>query len=171
MHGTDFFTTEVEDEVLVEPDYETDRNKPMPNPIHGAIQASVVFYLKAKYRSHYNISSEVSLNLTPGATPDVCVFGKKELDWRTVKAKEDEMPITTIEILSPSQSLDSMAQKVFNQYFPAGVQSAWIVAPPPFRAIYLFTPDGKRLHFDTGIITDPVTSIQIAVDEVFEGIR
>lgn len=171
MHGTNIFTEDLE-VIGIEPlsDYETERNKPMPNIVHSTIQGSIVFYMKSKFRDKYNIAPEASLNLSPGATPDVSIFEKRDINWRTVKAKSDQMPLTTIEIVSPSQSLDLMAQKVFNQYFPAGVQSAWIVVPPPLRAVFVFTPDGKRQIFDTGTITDPVTGVSIEVDEVFEGI-
>ena len=104
--------------------YEIERNKPMPNRIHGQIQGDLVFLLNLHYREKYNFSSEVSLATTPGSTPDICIFPKKKLSLKTIKAKEEEAPITTIEIQSPSQSIEELQHKACNLYFPMGVKSA-----------------------------------------------
>ena len=81
-------------------DCETERNKPIPNRIHGTIQTRMVVLLD-QYSDRYQFSSEVTLDTTPPSTPDILVFPKKQLNWKTVEAREKEMPITTIEILSP----------------------------------------------------------------------
>ncbi len=152
-------------------EYETERNKPMPNRIHGTIQSAIIFLLMLKYKGEFNFTSEVSLDSTPPTTPDISIFNSKILDWQTIEAKEKEVPQTTIEIISPSQSLDEMTRKVIQTYFPMGVQSAWIVMPPPMRAICVLTPDGKKKFYDTGILKDPATGIELEVDKVFEGLK
>ncbi len=152
-------------------DYEKERNKPLPDRIHGVLQIKIGFLLVLNFGEEFEFSSEVSLKTTPDTTPDICVFPKKVLDWQEVEAKEKEAPITTIEIISPSQSLDEMTRKVIQTYFPMGVQSAWIVMPPPMRAICILTPDGKKKFYDSGILKDPVTGIELEVDKVFEGMK
>lgn len=166
----DVFTEETQ---TATPDYETERNKPMPNRIHGKIQHKLGFQLELNYGDQFDFSDEVTLDSTPSSTPDICIFPRKEqdLDWKTITAKEKEVPITTIEIVSPSQSIDEMAQKVWNIYFPLGVKSAWIVMPPPFKAIYVLTPDDNKQFFDTGILADPATGIQLEIEKVFEGLK
>jgi len=104
--------------------YEIERNKPTPNRIHGVLQADLIFLLKLNYQKKYQISSEVSLATTSSSTPDVTIFPKKKLSLKTIKAKEEEAPIITIEIQSPSQSIEELQQKAWNLYFPMGVQSA-----------------------------------------------
>ncbi len=147
-------------------DYETERNKPMPNRIHGTIQTRIVVLLD-KYSDRYQFSSEVTLDTTPPATPDILIFQKKQLDWKTVEAREKEMPITTIEIQSPSQHFEDLAEKVRDTYFTAGVQSAWIVVPP-LKTVSIFLPDGRQLVFSQGTLTDPVTGIQLSVEKIFD---
>ncbi len=152
-------------------EYETERNKPMPNRIHGKIQGKIVYLLISKFEDKYEFSSEVTLKTVPNSTPDICIFPKKVLDWKEVEAKESEAPITTVEIISPSQSIDEMIRKILNLYFPFGIKSAWLVMPPPMRAICVVTPDGKKKFYDSGILTDPVTGIEMDVDMVFEGMK
>ena len=128
---------------VVETDYETERNKPMPTRIHGTIQSRINFLLQTAYGDRYDFPNEVSLNTLPPTTPDILVYPKKKLSVRETAAKEQEMPITTIEILSPSQTVDELAEKAWNIYFPAGVQSAWLVVPQLKTVSILSPTNGK----------------------------
>ncbi|TAK42194.1 MAG: Uma2 family endonuclease [Saprospiraceae bacterium] len=160
----------LKEEVLVESqasDYQTERNKPMPNRIHGVIQTDLATLLKNEYGDRFQISSEVTLDTTPSTTPDILIYPKKKLNWKTVEAREKEMPVTTIEILSPSQYIEDLAEKAIDIYFPAGVQSAWMIVPP-LKTVSILTPDDKQLVFSQGILTDPVTGIQLSVEKIFE---
>ncbi|MEZ4960491.1 MAG: Uma2 family endonuclease [Saprospiraceae bacterium] len=168
MLKDDIFT---DDSPTTSTDYETERNKPMPNRIHGTIQTKISVMLTIEFGDKYDFPNEVTLATTPASTPDICIFPKRELDWATTEAKEQEVPITTIEIVSPSQSLDEMAKKIWQTYFPIGVQSAWIVMPPPFKAIYVLTPDGGKHFFDQGTLTDAATGVELEVEKVFEGLK
>jgi len=102
----------------------------------------------------------------PSTTPDICIYSKRKLDVREVEAKETEMPLTAIEILSPSQTIDFLQSKVWNIYFPAGVGSVWIVVPQ-LKSIQLLTRDGEEVFHKT-ILNDPTTGIKINVEKVFE---
>lgn len=157
-------------EIEPELDYETARNKPMPNRLHGTLQSQITFLLRSKYGDRYDFPTEVSLDLKPGATPDICIYPRKaSFDRFDTPAKEPEMPITTIEIISPSQSLEDMAKKIHKTYFANGVRSAWIVVPA-FKAVHLMLPDDKNLYFSSGLLTDPATGIEISVEKIFERI-
>lgn len=153
-------------EVAPETDYETERGKPMPNRIHGAIQTKLAVLLN-QYDDKFQCPSEVSLATSPPTTPDICIYPQKKLDWRTVSAKESEMPLTTIEILSPSQPLEELVTKAESGYFPSGVKSAWIVVPA-LKTIIVLLPDEQKLYFTSGMLQDPATGISIPVDKVFE---
>ena len=150
--------------------YEIERNKPMPNRIHGVIQLDLGFLLKLNYQKKYQISSEVSLETTPSATPDLCIFPKKKLSLKTVKAKEEEAPITTIEIQSPSQSIEELQHKAWDLYFPMGVKSAWIIIPS-LKAVKILLADDTELFFNSGKLKDPVTNIEIEVKAIFENME
>jgi Uma2 family endonuclease len=156
------------DTVVEQEDYVAERNKPMPNILHGNLQSDIVFQLRLKYDSLYDFPTEVSLKIEPGATPDILVYPKRASFVRSdIKAKEAEMPLTTIEIISPSQSIDVMAKKVREQYFPAGVKSAWIVVPA-FKAVHVMLPGDNNLYFDKGDLHDPATNIELSIDKIFE---
>ena len=148
-------------------DYTTERNKPMPNRIHGSIQSDLIFLLRSKYNEQFDFPAEVTLDTQPASTPDILVYPKKRLDRKEIQAKEPEMPITTIEILSPSQSIEELADKAWDIYFPAGVQSAWLVIPA-LKAVHVLLPGGKDLYFNAGMLKDPATGIEISVERIFE---
>lgn len=149
--------------------YEIERDKPMPNLIHGVLQSKINGLL-LKYDDKYMFPSELSLATTPSSTPDICIYPRKKLSLLNVAAKETEPPITTIEIQSPSQSIDELLNKAWNLYFPMGVKSAWIVIPA-LKAIQLFLPDGQKMLFTTGLLKDPVTNIEINLESVFEDLE
>ena len=96
-------------------------------------------------------------------------LSKKILKRKDIKAKEEEAPITTIEIQSSSQSIDELQQKAWNQYFPMGVQSCWIVIPA-LKGIQVLLAKGKdkEFYFNSGILKDPATGIKLEIEKVFE---
>jgi Uma2 family endonuclease len=147
--------------------YELERGKPMPNAVHGSIQANLSFELKLRYRETYRIMSEVSLATTPdGTTPDVVVYPVFQLDYENEPAKRFDAPLTCIEIQSMSQSTDEMVAKT-NVYFRFGVQSCWIVIPI-LRAIMVFDRPGHYAFFhhdDT--LRDPQTGFELPLSAVF----
>ena len=150
-----------------ESEYEIERNKPMPNRIHGVIQSCIGYLLRLQYGDRFQFGSEVSLATNPPTTPDLCIFNKKKLRLRDIEAKETEMPLTVIEIISPSQSIDFLQDKAWNIYFPIGIGSVWLVVPE-LKAIQLLLPNDEQYLFYNDTLTDPTTGIQIPVEKVFE---
>ncbi|MEK7255092.1 MAG: Uma2 family endonuclease [Bacteroidota bacterium] len=166
------------DDVLVESptietDYEIKRGKPMPSFNHAYVQSNTTTALRNKYKHQFTILPELDLDL-PNATkptvPDICIFPKREGNLSKDILKVKDPPLTTIEIVSPSQTLDEMKDKIFQNYFPAGVKSAWLIIPPA-RAVVIYTPDKKFKTYVSGEFTDPATGITLAVDEVFEDLE
>lgn len=148
-------------------DYEIERNKPMPNIVHGAIQARINYLLNSNYSSTFIFPNELSLDTTPGSTPDICIYPKKKLDVKKALSKEVDPPLTTIEILSPSQTFNELMHKAWDLYFPMGVKSAWIVVPE-LKAVHIIMPDENNLYFASGTLTDPATGIELPVESIFE---
>jgi Uma2 family endonuclease len=164
----------IKEEVLIETqpreavsDYEIERNKPMPNIVHGTIQSKLTALFDRAYNEKFIYPNELGLNTMPPSTPDICIYPKKKLDFKKVMAKESDPPLTTIEILSPSQSLNELMHKAWDLYFPMGVKSAWIVVPE-FKAIHIMLPGDVNLYFDKGTLHDPATGIELEVEKVFE---
>lgn len=157
-------------EAEVKSDYETERGKPMPNLLHGTLQSELIFQLRLKYDNQYDFPTEVTLDISPAAAPDISIYPKRaSFDPLEMPAKEPEMPITTIEIISPSQSFSEMAKKIRKSYFPHGVKSAWIVVPE-IKGIHILLPDDNNLYFNSGTLTDPATGIELSIEKVFERI-
>ncbi len=130
--------------------YELERGKPMPNLYHGLIQANLSFELKTAYRQQYLVASEVTLDTQPqGSTPDLVLYPMQTIDMGVeIPARQTVPPLLTVEIQSPSQSLDEMVDKA-NVYFGFGAVSCWIVQPR-IKAVLVFTrPDQYRFfHYD-----------------------
>ena len=157
--------------VLPLSDYEIERGKPMPNEIHAEVQAQIIFLLKSAYRGRFSFRSELTLATKPkSSTPDISIYVKQQIDIYVVKAKKSEAPITTIEIQSPSQSIEELRDKAFQLYFPMGVKSSWIVVPA-MRAIQVFTPNEEFQLFTQGKVVDPVTGIELSIDDIFEEVK
>ena len=90
-----------------------------------------------------------------------------DLTGRRTKYYENA-PITTIEILSPEQGLDGLMKRINQRHFPAGVRSVWVVLLA-VQLVSIFLPDRQRINFSEGVITDPVTGIQLTLTDVFGG--
>ncbi|MEM6963475.1 MAG: Uma2 family endonuclease [Bacteroidota bacterium] len=149
-------------------EYEIERNKPMPSRNHSIIQSRLNIALGKKYDDRYEFMTEVNLTLpnVKPSVPDISIFPKVEIDLLQDEIRVTEPPITTIEILSPKQALDDLKDKIFDIYFPASVQSSWIVVPT-FRTVYIFTPNKKYQTFNSGTLNDPATGITLELDDFF----
>ncbi|HLC15616.1 MAG TPA: Uma2 family endonuclease [Thermodesulfovibrionia bacterium] len=146
-------------------EYELERGKPMPSMNHSIIQTGliVMFY---KYSAKFSILSELSLKLSDfQPTPDISIYPKLYPDWSHDIIKVTEPPLLVVEIMSPSQSVQEMLDKI-EKYFQNGVQSCWLIHPA-LKTITLFTPDMKGRTYSAGTLKDHVTGIEVSVEEVF----
>ena len=120
-----------------------------------------------RYDDIYDVLPELEMKLNDKSVkPDISVYPNLPEDWDTDIISITEPPIIAIEVLSPKQALTDIIDKINTIYFPAGVQSVWIVVPL-LQTITIRTPDGKKLTFSEGIIKDPVTAIEIPFDQIF----
>ena len=145
----------------------------MPSLNHSIIQLNIGVALRNNYGLKFTIGSEVDLDL-PNAqrptVPDIAIFTKREMSLSKDLVRVKEPPLTAIEILSPSQRIDDLKDKIFENYFPAGVKSAWLVIPSA-RTVSIYTADEKFKTYATGKFTDPSNKITLDLDEVFEGLE
>lgn len=120
-----------------------------------------------RYSDQYDILPELELQLSTGrCKPDVCIFPRLPEDWENDIIFYSQPPITAIEIQSPKQATTDITDKMNAVYFPAGVQSVWIVVPA-LRIIQVRTPNGESLTFTDGVISDPVTQIEAPFNQIF----
>ncbi len=143
--------------------YELERGKPMPSMNHGVVQARLIVALDSY--DEYTPVSELTLDLSPAATPDVCIYPKLTLDWQNDQIRATEMPLTTIEIQSPTQSTQELVTKI-QRLLTAGVQSAWLVEPT-LKLIAVYLPDEEPQLFTKGELYDPATEIRVRLDQIF----
>ena len=117
-------------------DYELEHGKPVPSLSYSIVQANTVFELKPRYREQFRFISEVNVEIAGRAMMlDIDIFPKMVADMANDSIVVQQMPLTTIEILPPSQALSELIGKA-NAYFQAGVKSCWIVLPE-VSGIYL----------------------------------
>ncbi|SKB02737.1 Endonuclease, Uma2 family (restriction endonuclease fold) [Prosthecobacter debontii] len=144
--------------------YEEERGKPMPSFHHGIVQANLI--VEFAKRSDYRCVSEVAVIVeSVSYTPDICLYPRKQVDFRHDTVRMKEPPVVAVEIFSPSQGSLEIMEKV-DTYLQAGVKSVWVVAPP-LTSITIYTADGKQKGFLEGTVTDPATGIQVEMDQVF----
>jgi Uma2 family endonuclease len=145
--------------------YELERGKPMPSKNHALAQTRLILAM-ADYVEQYTILSEVTLEFDDQAlTPDIAVFSKLEPDWVHDEIRVSEVPLLTIEILSPRPSMHDLIEKV-DIYLDNGVQACWVVQPT-LKSIAVFTRNEEPVVFAGGEVLDPATQITVHLDSVF----
>jgi Uma2 family endonuclease len=133
---------------------------------HSRTIQRISTYLE-RYDDLYDILPELEMKLNgKPVKPDVSVYPNLPEDWDTDVIFITEPPIIAVEVLSPKQAMTDITDKINNIYFPAGVQSVWIVVPL-LQTITIRTPDGKKMTFSEGIIKDPVTKIEMPFEQIF----
>jgi Uma2 family endonuclease len=147
--------------------YEIERGKPMPNLTHGSLQLNIGFELKLNYGSKYRIASEVALD-TPfhSTTPDVLLYANRELNFVNEVAKQTVAPLLTVEIESPSQSMDEMIDKV-QVYFDFGVKSCWVVVPAMKGVAVYEDKNSFEFYKHDEILHDKNLNIEIDLQKIF----
>lgn len=120
-----------------------------------------------RYSEEFDVLPELELKLNgKPVKPDVSVFPRLPEDWDNDIIFFNQPPIIAIEIQSPKQATTEITTKMNEVYFPAGVQSVWIVIPP-LRLVFIQTPDGQKITFTQGTIRDPAIRIEVPIDAIF----
>lgn len=158
-------TTE-EEEAVKPVDYEEERGKPMPSLNHAAVQSAlIVAFAPSK---EFSILSELTLELPDGArlTPDISVYPRLAKDWRHDVVRMKTMPKLAVEIPSPSQGFQEIADKL-DLYFAHGVESVWVVQPG-MQSVAIYLPNVVRpIVVTEGEAKDPVTGLTARLEDLF----
>ena len=157
---------EQEVEEVVRSQYEIERGKPMPSKNHAKLQQRIGVEISVHYSDRYETYSELSLESpNPAYVPDLCLFPVEPSNWREDEIRVSEVPLTVIEIVSPSQTDTELTEKS-KAYFAAGVKSYWLVQPV-LRTVFVLLPNGEELVFHNEILTDPTNTVSIDLKKVF----
>lgn len=154
--------------VLFQSDYEIERNKPIPSKNHAIVQGNIHFLLRQRYGHQYRVMPEVSIIIDgKERIPDIAVYPPMEFTPGNDEVWLSEIPLTTIEILSPQQHLADLIAKSY-KYFDAGVKSYWLVLPD-LRTVYVFSaPNEYEVYSKTGTLRDPKIGVELIVEEIFQ---
>jgi Uma2 family endonuclease len=152
---------------LVLSEYEIERGKPMPSKLHASIQSNLVFEIMLRYRETYRLMSEISLELGDWkATPDIGIFPAMELDFLHDEILMTQLPLCSIEILSPSQSLQELIEKA-EKYFECGIKSCWLVLPG-LKNVYVFsTIFDYKIFTEKENLMDYQLNIEVPLSQIF----
>lgn len=149
--------------------YELERGKPMPSFNHSIVQANISGELRNQLRKTHTITSEINLKLDGQKTvPDLAVFAKRSPDMQHDVLWVQDVPLTTVEILSPKQDLDSLLEKA-QAFLAAGVKSCWIVIPG-ISTVAVFTgPNTYRsfAHGSADALRDEILGVEIPLADIF----
>ena len=111
------------------------------------------------------VGGELSLASEPPVTSDISICSLRQPDWLHDEVRASDPPVTVVEILSPSQSVNEIVPKI-ETYFRFGIKSVWLVQPP-LKQVAVFMPDMEPHVFVEGDVTDPTLDVQVALDKIF----
>jgi Uma2 family endonuclease len=150
-------------------DYEIKRNKPIPDLRHSYVQTNLLFKLAEMYSNNFTILPELNLTMStgPDAVPDICIYPKMTIDYSNDIESMIEMPLTTIEIISPPQTEEHLIKNA-KRYFNAGIQSCWIVLPITKTIIVYSTISQYQSFTSDMILKDLLTGINFDFADIFD---
>lgn len=161
----------------IESDYQTESLE-MGSLNHGIMQTRIASQLSRDER--FTVIIELSLDASKidlssfglkakdELKPDICAYPNTVKRKRRDMVKMPEMPLLVIEIISPSQSIDSLLAK-FDAYFELGVKSCWLVMPSlDIVDVYSQPDQHKSFDMDDTEIIDEVMDIHLPIQKLFE---
>ena len=97
---------------------------------------------------------------------DISVYPKQTPDWRHDVIRMRTMPKLAVEIPSPTQGFQEIADE-FDLYFAHGVESVWVVQPG-MQTVAIYLPGVVRPVVVTqGEARDPVTGLTARLEDIF----
>ncbi len=141
---------------------------------HSYIQANLAWLLKNL--KIYSVFTELSLNISQlelsdceslknEAKPDVCIYPKMHIDCSRDIIKMSEMPLLAIEILSPTQPVQPLLQKI-DCYFKLGIKSCWLVYPSA-ATVVVYANLNQFKAFSGGELIDETLDIRFNTADIF----
>ena len=115
----------------------------------------------------FNIHIELTIEIDGNDyVPDIAVYKQRDVDFLHDTIKMREMPILVIEILSPTQSMRDVIEKIA-VYLQSGVKSCWLVLPE-VKTITVFHDIRRPISYSRGNLVDDELGLNFPVEEVFQ---
>ena len=151
----------------IKSDYELERGKPRPTWNHAILQRRILLGIAMRYDEQFCVLPELNLNVGGDKlVPDLAIFSGAGSFLETDIQIMTELPLATVEILSPSQPVAELTGKA-EQYLQAGVKSCWIVVPE-FNQVVISTQAKSYQAFGYHeTLHDPATGIELEVASLF----
>ncbi len=136
----------------------------MPSYNHAYAQAKLIGALLQIKK--YSVLSDLTLVIDDkDYVPDICLYPERPVNWLHDITKMSDMPLLTIEILSPTQGTQDIIEK-FGIYFQAGIKSCWLVEPVT-NAVIVFSSYEDAETVTGGDIIDKALDIKIPIKDIF----
>ena len=125
---------------------EPEQVEEMPSLNHSYICAQLMRQLLAN--ENIQPLPELALDIENGLTPDISVFQKEKIqpDFFEDILKVKERPILAIEVISSSQSIQSILEKS-QRLVQSGIKTVWTVEPYG-KSIFVINAQGKMLFHE-----------------------
>ncbi len=146
-------------------DYERERGKPMPSKFHSITQQNLSIAL-ASYRPRYVTLSELTLELDgERVVPDLSLYRQEDIDFAEEEIRMSTPPLMTVEIASPTQGVQVLVDKI-RFMLKKGVRTCWLVQPA-LQTVTVFSEGMNKRTITEGVVTDPITDVQVALEDIF----
>ena len=136
-----------------------------PSVYHSAISVNIVGELvsQKEFRAHSELTIVVDGD---DHQPDISVYKRKKLNYISEedRVKTEDIPLTAIEIVSPSQTMNDLIKKA-NIYLGSGIRSVWIVHPQT-HSITVKTKNSAEIYHE-GVLKD-TSGVRVDLGVVFE---
>jgi Uma2 family endonuclease len=130
---------------------------------HSDLQSQLLDLLRTPENRQYlhaNPELRVQVSSTRFRVPDVCV--------RSISAPREQVirnpPLLCIEVLSPSDTVFSMRERI-RDFLDMGVQEVWLIDADA-RTVILCSGN-KMVEHNSGQLAVPGTPVVISIDQVF----
>jgi Uma2 family endonuclease len=145
------------------------------SPERTTMQSNISTALKSYLRHNRigHVTSKTGFQLWPNRPtelrlPDVAYITKE----RAPEASQRFLPIApelAVEIISPQDKFCAVMSKV-DEYLKQGARTVWLITPPRFREVWVFTIAG--MHSVRDILTAPelLPGFELPVSKIFDGL-
>jgi Uma2 family endonuclease len=134
-----------------------------PSVNHSYVQSMLCSALVSL--KQYSVFSELSIEIEGKEyVPDICLYSKREIDFFHDVIRMTELPLLAIEVLSPSQVMQELVDKI-EIYLDAGIQSCCLITPIT-RSITIISDKKNSKTFVDNVIDDKL-NISLPLNEIF----
>ena len=113
--------------------------------------------------------TQFGLKIKEEIIPDICLYPENVgFNDEDDEQKMQEMPLLTIEILSPKQAISDILAK-FKAYFALGIKSCWLIVPSlKTVAVYSQPSHFKTFGMDSNEVIDNIMDIRLPIQKIFK---